>query len=169
MSATQRTPQGAGGAASLLRRTFAHLAWADQRTSASLERAGWPARASELWAHVLGAEEVWLARIEARPARAAVWPEPEPAVLARLAESVRAGYARLLEQIDEARLDARVAYVNSAGRAFEDRLADLLLQVALHGQWHRAQIALLLREGGHQPEPQDYVAFVRGAPAATRA
>ena len=41
-------------------------------------------------------------------------------------------------------------------------------QLLLHGAYHRGQIALLLREGGAEPAPTDYIAFVRGAPAATR-
>jgi uncharacterized damage-inducible protein DinB len=40
--------------------------------------------------------------------------------------------------------------------------------VALHGSYHRGQIALLVRAGGSTPAPTDYIAFIRGAPAATR-
>ena len=39
--------------------------------------------------------------------------------------------------------------------------------MALHGQYHRGKVNLLLRQGGHAPAPVDYVAFVRGVPAAT--
>jgi uncharacterized damage-inducible protein DinB len=38
----------------------------------------------------------------------------------------------------------------------------------LHGAYHRGQIALLIRQAGAVPAPTDYVAFVRGAPTATR-
>jgi uncharacterized damage-inducible protein DinB len=153
----------------LVRRGFAHAAAADEASLASLQRAGWPARASELMAHVLGAEEVWLARVEGRAPQAPVWPQPEPARLAQLARAVGAGWAHLVAELDDAGLARPVAYVNSAGRSFENALGDLLLHVLLHGQWHRAQVALLLRDAGHEPAPQDYVAWVRGAPAATRA
>jgi uncharacterized damage-inducible protein DinB len=47
-------------------------------------------------------------------------------------------------------------------------VGDMLLHVALHGAYHRGQIALLVRAGGSTPSPTDYIAFIRGAPAATR-
>jgi uncharacterized damage-inducible protein DinB len=40
--------------------------------------------------------------------------------------------------------------------------------VALHGAYHRGQIAQLLRQNGAQPAATDYIGFVRGVPAATR-
>jgi uncharacterized damage-inducible protein DinB len=46
---------------------------------------------------------------------------------------------------------------------------DILLQIFLHGTYHRGQVALLLRQGEATPAPTDYIAYVRGAPAATRA
>jgi uncharacterized damage-inducible protein DinB len=44
----------------------------------------------------------------------------------------------------------------------------MLTHVAMHGSYHRGQIAAALRAGGDIPSPTDYIAFVRGAPAATR-
>jgi len=38
----------------------------------------------------------------------------------------------------------------------------------MHGCYHRGQVAMLIRDGGGTPAPTDYIAFVRGAPAATR-
>jgi uncharacterized damage-inducible protein DinB len=45
---------------------------------------------------------------------------------------------------------------------------DILLHVALHGSYHRGQVALLVREAANKPAPTDYIGFVRGVPAATR-
>ena len=43
----------------------------------------------------------------------------------------------------------------------------MLLQVALHGQYHRGKINLMLRQAGLPPTPTDYISFARGVPAAT--
>jgi uncharacterized damage-inducible protein DinB len=43
------------------------------------------------------------------------------------------------------------------------------VHVAMHGSYHRGQITMLVRDAGAEPQPTDYIAFVRGAPAATRA
>jgi uncharacterized damage-inducible protein DinB len=44
----------------------------------------------------------------------------------------------------------------------------MLVHVALHGQYHRGQVALLLRASGFEPATTDYIAWTRGVPAATR-
>lgn len=153
-----------------IQRLFAHAAWADDLVQRALEAAGdrAPSRAVELYAHVLGAELVWLARLEGSAADTAVWPEATPGHLAPLARSCRERYASLLAGLDEAGAAREVRYVNSAGRAFTSRVDDILLHVALHGVNHRGQVSLLLRQAGLEPVPTDYIAWVRGAPAATR-
>ena len=151
-----------------LRRLWAHAEWADAALLAALGRQHHvPAEALREYAHVLGAEEVWLSRLESRPARAAVWPEPGLARAAELAGSVRAGYSAYLASLAEADLPRGIAYVNSAGLGFTTPVADILLHVALHGQYHRGKVNLLLRHAGLDPGPVDFIGFVRGVPAAT--
>jgi len=153
----------------VLERLFAHLRWADGRTLAALRAAqAPPAKALELYAHILGAEHVWLARLNQQPAQLAVWPTGSPDELGALADANHAGFAALLAALDPAALEAEVPYTNSAALAFRSTRLDILLHVALHGCYHRGQVALLLRESGAAPLPTDYIAFVRGAPAATR-
>lgn len=151
-----------------IRRLFAHLAWADAHVLESIRLAGDPPRARELLAHILGAELVWLARIEGRKADIPVWPELSLYQCGIQCGRVREEYQRFLASIGEDDLGTSVRYVNSAGKTFDSEVADILLQVVLHGTYHRGQIALLVRDGGAVPTPTDYIGFVRGAPAATR-
>jgi uncharacterized damage-inducible protein DinB len=150
---------------------FAHLSWADDRALAALRAA--PAdepRARELLAHVIGAEGVWLARIEGREPDLPVWPALTLDEIEAAAEKVHAGYVALLTRLegDATGLTRMVHYRNSAGLAFDSSVGDILRHVALHGAYHRGQIALLARLGGFAPQPTDYIAWSRGAPAATR-
>ena len=39
----------------------------------------------------------------------------------------------------------------------------------MHGMYHRGMTSVLTRRGGGTPAPTDYIAYVRGAPTATRA
>jgi uncharacterized damage-inducible protein DinB len=148
-----------------------HLAWADARVLSGLrDSPGGDPRALELFAHVLGAEHVWLSRIRGVAPRVAVWPVLTLEACAALAAENAAGLRAALDE-EAARDDAferEVAYVNSAGRAFRSTVADMLLQVALHGCYHRGQVALLVRQSGGVPSATDYIAMARGAPAATR-
>jgi uncharacterized damage-inducible protein DinB len=118
-------------------------------------------------AHVVGAEEVWLSRLEGRESRSAVWPDASPAAIEQNVQTTHRGFDSYLSTLKDADLDATVTYTNSAGRTFTDAVGDILLHVALHGQYHRGRINLLLRQAGRTPVPADYIAFVRGAPSAT--
>jgi len=82
---------------------------------------------------------------------------------------VRDGFAALAEAITEAELRLSIAYRNSAGDAFQSTVEEILHHVFLHGAYHRGQVAMWLRSAGAEPAPTDYIAFARGAPAATRA
>ncbi|HET7458342.1 MAG TPA: DinB family protein [Gemmatimonadaceae bacterium] len=144
-----------------------HLAWADARVLAGLrETPGADPRSLELFSHVLGAEHVWLARARGEAPRVAVWPTLTLEGCAALAADNAAGLRALLA--DAAGLDREVSYVNSAGQAFRSTVRDILLHVALHGSYHRGQVALLVRQSGGVPVATDYIALARGAPAATR-
>lgn len=150
-----------------LTRLYAHLRWADERVLRALRAATAPEpRAAELYAHVVAAEHVWLSRVRGEPASVGVWPAPDLDAIARLAVETHAALAALVSTADDAALAREVAYVNSAGEAFRSRLDDILLHVALHGAYHRGQIAASLRRSGAEPIATDYIAFVRGAPAA---
>jgi uncharacterized damage-inducible protein DinB len=116
---------------------------------------------------VLGAESVWLDRLLHRPARHAVWPELSVADASSLATSLRQEYAGYVSRLTPEALETRAAYVNSAGQSFETPVSDMLLQVALHGQYHRGKINLMLRQAHLPPTPTDYITFARGVPAAT--
>jgi uncharacterized damage-inducible protein DinB len=150
-----------------IRRLRDHLAWADERLLTALAAGSPPpVEAVREYAHILGADEVWLARLEQRTAATPVWPDPDLAQLRTLAGELHAGYSRYLAGLDEADLQRDVAYRNSAGQSFHTPVQDILLHVALHAQYHRGKVNLLLREAGLAPVPTDYIAFVRGAPAA---
>jgi uncharacterized damage-inducible protein DinB len=150
-----------------LRRLREHLAWADDAMLDALIAApSWPEDAAREFAHVLGSEETWLARIEGRAPRCAIWPHADADSVRQLAFDVRVGYARHLDTLIEADLLRTVTYTNTAGISFETPVRDILHQVFLHAQYHRGKINLLLRQAGLTPVPVDYIAYVRGFPTA---
>jgi uncharacterized damage-inducible protein DinB len=150
-----------------LRRLWQHAVWADDKLLSALRALGDPPPAAmREYAHVLATAEVWLSRMEGRPARVAIWPTLDVAGLEALANDVRAGYNAFFERLAESDLDRSSSYVNSAGQQFETPIGEILLHVALHGQYHRGKVNVFLRESGEEPVPTDYIAFVRGVPAA---
>src|SRR6476646_110371 len=150
-----------------LRKLIAHLKWADAAALEALRRSsGADTRALTIYSHVLGAEAVWLARLAGRPSDVAVWPILPLEQAASLAERNAAELDALLVSLRPDALGREIDYRTSDGRAFRSSIEDILLHVALHGSYHRGQIALLIRGGGGEPASTDYIAFIRGAPAA---
>ena len=152
-----------------IRSLLDHMAWADEQILDSLRQPAVPQRALDLYAHVLGAEHVWLARLERRATTVAVWPVISLDDCARLARENRDALRAYVARLTSADLRRAVHYRNSAGDEFDNAIEDILVHVAMHGSYHRGQVSLLVRDAGAQPQPTDFFAFVRGAPAATRA
>ena len=112
-----------------LDRLFAHLTWADRGTLRALQAAEPPpARAVALYAHILAAEHVWLARLTGRVPAHPVWPDLSVAESATLSARNEAAYGAYLRGLDAAALDRDVAYVNSAGQSFTSKAEDILLR-----------------------------------------
>ena len=150
-----------------LRKLMAHLAWADDAVLGSLRAApGSDDRSVTLYAHVVAAEAVWIARIAGRTPDVAVWPTLSLDEAAALSRRNVDELARIMDSSTPDDFARDVEYRNSAGVQFRSTLEDILLHVALHGSYHRGQISLIVRGGGGEPSPTDYIAFIRGAPAA---
>ncbi len=147
-----------------------HLFWADGKVLEAVTAGdAVPEAAIREYAHIIGAEEVWLARVELRPPLLEVWPTAAAPDLNGMVRRTHEGWATYLAGLGESGLKRSVSYVNSAGRRFENTVADILVHVAMHGQYHRGKVNQMLRQGGIKPAPVDFIAYVRGAPAATKA
>lgn len=149
-------------------RLVSHMHWADEQVRAMLVRQpepdpeGW-----RLYAHVLSAELLWLARLRGDPAPLPVWPELDQSDALALSLHLREDLRSFLWRQDARDLGRLIWYRNSAGETHQNSVEDILLHVCLHGSYHRGQIARRAREAGTSPVPTDYIGFVRGAPAAT--
>lgn len=169
---------------------YEHLRWADARAREairSLEAGSEEHREAVVtYAHIAASEEVWLARIEGRKPEHPVWPALELEEAGALAARTGAALEEVARSVDEhARTrdgtarpgemgtldrhgspgDREVVYTNSSGNEYRNRLEDVLLHVALHGAYHRGQLAYFVRRGGGTPNPTDYIVFLRGDPA----
>ena len=151
------------------RKLYKHVAWADARVLESLRAAHAVLKKDlDLYSHILGSEHVWLSRIRGTTAQFAVWPSLTLDEAERLAGQNIAAFNEVISNLTEEGRETPITYRNSAGEQFTSTLEDILTHVSLHGAYHRGQIAASLRAAGDVPSPTDYIAFARGAPAATR-
>ncbi len=147
-----------------LRRLFDHAAWADRLALDALAAAPEASRAGplRLLAHLLAAERVWLLRLRGEASAAQpIWPELPLERCAALAADNAAAYARYLDALTDEAAAREVAYTNSQGVSFRTRVSDVLTHVALHGAYHRGQVAAALRAAGADPVNTDFITFVR--------
>ncbi len=154
-----------------LRDDLNYDAWANARVLRSLEAAqparpaqppGAPEQAVRVLGHILGAQRVWLARLRGQDTSAvAIWPDLSLDECAAHLGHLQTAYDAYLAGLTEADLSGQVTYRNSRGEPFETAVRDILRQVFRHGAYHRGQIALLLREQGHEPAGTDFITFVR--------
>ena len=148
-----------------LRRLFAHDAWANREALASVTgpkaAAGPPAQALRILAHVLGAERVWLDRLQGGKPSIAVWPEAPLDRLRSDLDDMARRWEDYLDDLAPADLDREIEYVNSKGEPWKSKVGDVLTHVALHSTYHRGQIASHVRASGGEPAYTDFIHAAR--------
>lgn len=144
----------------LLENLYAHMWWAHDALVTELERQPPDPETLRLFAHVVAAEHLWLSRIDSSKANVAVWPTLSLDEIVRLEGENRERCRELLRRRDDTR-EQRVRYRNSAGNSFDNSVGEILTHVALHGHYHRGQIARIMRSAGREPVYTDYIGFVR--------
>lgn len=148
-----------------MERLIDHLEWANARAARMVGAAG-DDRALGLLAHILAAEEVWLARLETGSSEGMeIWPTLSLESCEALASRNVERFRRYLRARSAADLDELVSYRNSKGAAYETPAREILLHVLLHGAHHRGQIARAIRERGDAPLNTDFITFARAFPA----
>jgi uncharacterized damage-inducible protein DinB len=142
-----------------LQRLLQYDAWANRETVGSLHD-GPPERSLRWMAHIVGAEYLWLSRLEGKSAPLAVWPELG---IEACRERVTA-LARLWPEFLEAHRNSlcdTVSYTNTKGETWTNTVEEILTHVPVHSAYHRGQIASDLREAGMVPAYTDYIHAVR--------
>jgi uncharacterized damage-inducible protein DinB len=144
----------------LLHDLYAHMWWAHDLLFEELRRAPPDPETARLLAHIIAAEHLWLSRIDIAKPRVAVWPSLSVDEMAALESENRGRFKELISRRDDTR-SRRVQYRNSAGNAFDNSVEEILTHVALHGHYHRGQIARSMRAASREPAYTDYIGFVR--------
>lgn len=144
-------------------RLFEHVWWADGRILEALKATGGkPDKALKLFAHVLAAERVWLARLKGEDSSVLpIWPDLGLEECGAWIEENKAGYAAFLSGLKDEDLAGAVTYSNSSGTIFNTAIGDILTHVSMHGAYHRGQVSMTMRTEGYEPVNTDFITFVR--------
>jgi len=159
--------QTANAMTRILLNLIGHMRWADALVADALAAndtlprleppSGDPVR---LFAHIASVEHLWYSRIEGVAVAHAVWPDLSTDQSRAIAERHADLFEQLIAGGDE-QLQRVVSYRNSAGRAFRNTVEEITTHVAMHGSYHRGQIARIIRASGGDPPYTDYIQFIR--------
>jgi len=144
-------------------RLFAYDDWANREVLAQMKRAPAPPpeRSLELLGHVVGAELLWLARLERQQPPCAVWPEFALAECETQVRALPSKWRDWFADLTPSDLGDTIDYVNSKGERYTSRVDDVLTHVVLHSSYHRGQIAADVRAGGGEPVLTDFIHCAR--------
>jgi uncharacterized damage-inducible protein DinB len=150
------------------RAKFRFDTWANREALASLRAMDPAPEKARLWlAHIVGAQDVWLSRLQNDVPCTVSWPDLSLAQIEGRLEGLQGTWEMLLDRIGEADLDAAISYSNLAGQPFSTPRSEIFDHVLFHGAYHRGQIAAKIREEGGQPRATDHIVWLR-LPAGQR-
>ncbi len=145
-----------------LLRLFRYELWANRRVLESLQQAATPAKAVELFAHILAAQEVWLARLRGQDSSVLpIWPAVSLEDCHKTLERLESAFQTYVESLNENILDERIVYRNQRGDRFENTQREILTHLAFHSHYHRGQVAARLRDAGLAPNNTDFIQYLR--------
>lgn len=146
-----------------IQKMYDHLNWANHRILEALQSTKEENQdVNRLFSHILFSEKVWITRLQGLDSsQLPIWADVGIEVCAQLVKQNEKSIATFLANLTEADLDHSVAYENSSGKEFKNSIKDVLMHVALHGQYHRGQINARLRANDFEPVNVDFITFVR--------
>ncbi|HEX2250749.1 MAG TPA: DinB family protein [Gemmatimonadales bacterium] len=142
----------------LLRRMLQYDVWANREALRSLRQGAPPPRSLRWFGHIIGAELLWLARMDGTQAQLPVWPELS---LDQCEELLQDLAQRIPGHANTSSLARRVDYTNSKGERWTNTVEEILTHVVIHSAYHRGQIASDLRASGQEPAYTDYIHAIR--------
>lgn len=149
-----------------LRRLFNYDDWSNRQILSCLDEIqtdefNYTAKTKSLMSHLLAAQELWHRRIMGLEVQGfEIWPDFNREEMWEKSSTLYQFWQKLVDE-NKDKLDRMISYTNSSGTAYETGLSDILHHLIIHGQHHRAQIAVWLREGNIQPPPTDFIFYTR--------
>lgn len=144
---------------------YDHLNWANKHILQTIEVVGQQhniQKPIQLFAHILQAEQIWLARLQGEDSKhMLIWPVGDITMCAKLVTENDANYHSYLTSLSDTNMDNVISYTNQSGKLYQTSIRDILTHAALHGQYHRGQINALLRLEGIDPVNVDFITYIR--------
>jgi uncharacterized damage-inducible protein DinB len=140
---------------------YQYNAWANQRVIGVLNKQNVSdEKILSLMGHVVAAQYLWLHRIKGLPpAQVKLWGEYTLPQVTAMAEEVGKLWLEFVESNDN--FDRELTYTNYVGDPYVNNVESIMMHLVNHSSYHRAQIALLMRQKGLEPINTDFITYDR--------
>lgn len=140
---------------------YRYNAWANRTIIASLEKQVISdEKILSIMGHLVSANFIWLNRFKGLPkSEYKLWGTYTLAQLHEMVEEADRLWMAYVESEDyKGRL---LKYHNYTDNYFENEIEQIMIHLVNHGSYHRGQVALLMRQKGHEPVNTDYITYDR--------
>ncbi|HMV07696.1 MAG TPA: DinB family protein [Cyclobacteriaceae bacterium] len=118
------------------------------------------AKILQLMGHVLAAQYLWLHRIKGLPAPdVKLWGDYTLDRLLQMAEDVGKKWIEFVEVTDN--FDRELTYRNYTNDPYTNNVENIMIHLVNHSSYHRAQVAMLMRQKGYEPINTDFITYDR--------
>lgn len=113
-----------------------------------------------LMGHVLAAQFLWLHRIKGlAPPDVKLWGNYSLADLQTMNQKISRQWLEFVESNEQ--FDRMLSYTNYTGEPFTNNVEMIMIHLVNHSSYHRAQVAMLLRQLGYEPVNTDFITYDR--------
>jgi uncharacterized damage-inducible protein DinB len=110
--------------------------------------------------HIVAAQFLWLHRIKGLPpAQVKLWGEYTLDQLFDMAENIGNQWLEFVESTED--FNRELTYNNYVGDPYINNVETIMIHLVNHSSYHRAQIAMLLRQKGFEPINTDFITYDR--------
>ncbi len=136
-------------------------AWANQRVMKTLaDQQVNHEKIISLMGHIAAAEMLWLHRIKALPQPdVKLWSNYSLEQLSGMLKKADADWLDYIQNTEN--FDRELKYTNYTGDPFMNNVESIIIHTANHASYHRAQVAMLLRQHGFDPVNTDFITYDR--------
>ena len=140
---------------------YEYNAWANKRVLDNLNRQFIKdEKILSLMGHIVAAQYLWLHRIQGLPTPdVKLWGSYELAKLTSSAQEIGERWLRFVNETED--FDRQLTYHNYTGDPYTNNVEMIMMHLVNHSSYHRAQIAMLLRQQGFEPVNTDFITYDR--------
>jgi uncharacterized damage-inducible protein DinB len=142
-------------------RLYQYNLWATRRVLGTLQRQNVSdEKIMQLMGHVIAAQYLWLHRIKGLPApKVKLWGEYTLNQVTEMAEEIGQQWIAFVESTND--FDRQLTYTNYVNEPYTNNVENIMIHLVNHSSYHRAQVAMLLRQKGYEPINTDFITYDR--------